>query len=75
MVPSNPIYKCSYDILASTICHCKHIPVELFYFMCLQVLTHIPQDVSNIIKGCHLLKYGESWKMVFSNFNVLGCAM
>ena len=69
MVPSNPIYKCSYDTLASTICHCKHIPVENIFF------THIPQDVSTIIKGFHLIKYGESWKKVFSNFNILGCAM
>ena len=32
MVPSNPNYKCSYDILASTLCHCRHIPVEKFSF-------------------------------------------
>ena len=45
-----------------------------FVSMCLAVLTHIPQYVSEITKVFHLLKYGESWKKVFSNFNVLGCA-
>ena len=43
--------------------------------MCLEVLTHIPQDVTAITEGFHLVKYGESWKKVYSNFNVLGIAI
>ena len=30
-----------------------------FVFMCLAALTHVPQDVSAITKGFHLVKYGE----------------
>ena len=45
MVPSNPNYKCSYDILASTLCHCKHIPVENFSF-------HVPGSFSAYSTGC-----------------------
>ena len=45
-----------------------------FASMCLAVLTHIPQDVSSIRYRLHLEKCGESFKKVFSNFYVLGCA-
>ena len=45
MVPSNPINKCSYDILASTICHCKHIPVEFFSL-------HVPASINAYSTGC-----------------------
>ena len=70
MVPSNPIYKCSYDILASTICHCKHFPVENFCFYVPASINAYSTGCVTIKKGLHLLKYGESWKDVFSNFNV-----
>ena len=46
-----------------------------FIFMSLAILTHIPLDVSAITKGFHLVKYGESWKKVFSSFNVFGIAL
>ena len=46
-----------------------------FVYMCLAVLTHIPQDVSGIKKGFHLVKYGKSWKKVFTKFYVLGNAL
>ena len=45
MVPSNPIYKCSYDILASTICHCKHFLVENFCF-------YVPASINAYSTGC-----------------------
>ena len=41
-----------------------------FVSMCLPILTHIPQDVSAIIEVFQLVKYGESWKKVFSKFDV-----
>ena len=46
-----------------------------FVSMCLAVLTHIPQYVSAITKGFHLVKCGESSQKVFSNFNVFGIAI
>ena len=57
-----------------------YVIIEIFqhtYFvsMCLEVLTHIPQDVTAITEGFHLVKYGESWKKVYSNFNVFGIAI
>ena len=36
-----------------------------FVFMCLAVLTHIPQYASAITKEFHLVIYGESWKRYF----------
>ena len=45
MVPSNPNYKCSYDILASTLCHCKHIPAYRFCF-------HVPGSFDPYSTGC-----------------------
>ena len=46
-----------------------------FISMYLEVLTHIPPDVSAITNGFHLVKYGESLKKVFSNINVFGSAL
>ena len=45
-----------------------------FVSMCLGVLTHIPQDVSAMTKVFDLVKYGESWKKVFSKFDVFSNA-
>ena len=44
-----------------------------FVSMCLAFFMHIPQDVSAIMEGFHLLKCGECCKKIFSNFNVFGC--
>ena len=43
-----------------------------FVFMCLAVLMLISQDVSAITNVFHLVKYGETWKKVFSNSMFLG---
>ena len=53
----------------------KTLQYGYFVSMCLAVLTHIPQDVSAITKLFHLVKYGESWKKVFSKFYFLGNAL
>ena len=48
-----------------------------FASMCLAVLTHIPQYVSAITKGFHLVINGESWERYFltSMFLVVSCVM
>ena len=45
MVPLSLINKCSYDILASTLCHCRHIPLEKFCF-------HVPGSIKEYSTGC-----------------------
>ena len=63
-------------IIAYVICWGRpYVIVKIFQLrdfvsMCLAVFTHIPQDVSAITKVSHLVKYGESWKNVFSKFYV-----
>ena len=56
-------------------CHYENIPAHILCF-------HVPGSFDAYSTGCvyhykriHLVKYGQSWKKVFSYFNVFGIAI